>query len=149
LVVDAGVEDAAVVSAPMPGECLFLLQYEDCGVRAMIQHAHCGRQADDPAIDHADVVHRGWHAAPPARPSFADRARRQRRRIRRLLFTHTEVDDAYQGQGVAGQLARSVLDAARQRSLTVTPQCDYIAGYIGKHSEYADLVGEGDRALIE
>ncbi len=67
----------------------------------------------------------------------------------RIVFTHTEVDDAYQGQGVAGQLARAVLDAARQRSLQVTPQCDYIAGYIGKHSEYAELVDEQDRSLIE
>ena len=44
---------------------------------------------------------------------------------------------------MAGQLARSVLDAARQRSLTVTPQCDYIAGYIGKHSEYAASSARG------
>lgn len=67
----------------------------------------------------------------------------------RMVFTHTEVDDEYQGQGIAGQLARAALDAARQRSLHVTPKCDYIAGYIRKHPEYAELVDEQDRSLIE
>ncbi len=67
----------------------------------------------------------------------------------RMVFMHTEVDDEYQGQGIAGQLARAALDAARQRSLYVTPKCDYIAGYIRKHPEYAELVDEQDRSLIE
>ncbi len=67
----------------------------------------------------------------------------------RIVFTHTEVDDAYQGEGIAGHLARAALDSARQRSLQVTPKCDYIAGYIRKHPEYTDLVDEQDRSLIQ
>lgn len=67
----------------------------------------------------------------------------------RIVFTHTEVDDAYTGQGVAGQLAAAALDSAREQSLRVRPECSYIAGYIRKHPEYVDLVGDEDRALIQ
>lgn len=67
----------------------------------------------------------------------------------RIVFTHTEVDDAYQGQGIAGQLAAEALDSARERSLRVTPKCEYIAGYIRKHAEYVDLVDEEHRSLIQ
>jgi len=67
----------------------------------------------------------------------------------RIVFTHTEVDDAHQGEGIAGQLAGAALDSARQRALQVTPKCDYIASYIRKHPEYADLVDEKDRSLIQ
>lgn len=58
------------------------------------------------------------------------------------MFTHTDVDDAYSGQGLAARLARTALDTARDRRLRVTPLCPYIAGYIRKHPEYVDLVDE-------
>ena len=35
------------------------------------------------------------------------------------VFTHTEVDDAFEGQGVAGRLARAALDATRAEGLKV------------------------------
>jgi uncharacterized protein len=58
----------------------------------------------------------------------------------RIVFTHTEVDDAYEGQGVGSQLARAALDGARHDALRVTPRCEFIAAYIDRHPEYADLV---------
>lgn len=60
-----------------------------------------------------------------------------------MVLTHTEVDPARQGQGLAGKLARVALDTARDEGLGVVPQCPYIAEYIRKHAEYADLV-DGD-----
>ena len=51
-----------------------------------------------------------------------------------------QVDEAYSGQGHAGTLARSALDDARSRGLSVVPSCPYVASYIEKHPEYADLV---------
>lgn len=62
------------------------------------------------------------------------------RRPGRMVLTHTEVDDAYTGRGLAGRLARHALDAARAEGVRVNPQCSYIADYIRKHPEYADLV---------
>jgi predicted GNAT family acetyltransferase len=37
-------------------------------------------------------------------------------------------------------LATGVLDDARKKGLTVVPLCPFIAGYIERHSDYADLV---------
>lgn len=62
-----------------------------------------------------------------------------RRRPGELVFTHTEVDPAYEGQGLGGRLARAALDDARTRGLAVVPVCPFIASYIDRHPEYADL----------
>lgn len=59
----------------------------------------------------------------------------------RMVLTHTVVDGAHRGRGLAGELAKAALDAARERNLRVVPECSYIADYIAKHPEYADLVG--------
>ena len=59
----------------------------------------------------------------------------------RIVFTHTEVDDRFEGQGVGSQLARFALDEVRARGgLRVVPRCPFIKSWIEKHPEYADLV---------
>jgi predicted GNAT family acetyltransferase len=58
----------------------------------------------------------------------------------RLVFFHTEVDPEFAGQGLGGQLARGVLEAMRERGEQIVPVCPFIAGYIGEHREYADVV---------
>ena len=63
-----------------------------------------------------------------------------RRRGDRVVFQHTEVDDAYEGQGIGSTLAKAVLDAAREDRLRVVPSCPFIKSYIDRHPEYADLV---------
>ena len=57
-----------------------------------------------------------------------------------ITLVHTEVDPAHGGQGHAATLARGALDDARSRGLSVVPSCPYVASYIEKHPEYADLV---------
>lgn len=57
-----------------------------------------------------------------------------------ITLVHTEVDPAHSGQGHAATLARGALDDARARGLGVVPSCPYVARYIDKHPEYADLV---------
>ena len=64
----------------------------------------------------------------------------------RIVFMHTEVPEALEGHGIAGKMARFALDDARARRLVVIPQCPFVAGYIRRHLEYADLVPPGDRA---
>lgn len=58
----------------------------------------------------------------------------------RLIFTHTEVLAAFAGQGLGSRLAAGALDAARARNLAVVPRCSFIASFIRRHEEYADLV---------
>ena len=57
-----------------------------------------------------------------------------------ISLVHTQVDPAFEGQGLAGRLARFGLDDARSRGLAVLPFCPYINSWIKKHPEYADLV---------
>lgn len=58
-----------------------------------------------------------------------------------IVFTHTEVDPAYEGRGVGGALARFALDDVRtQGGRAVLPLCPFIKAWIAKHPDYADLV---------
>lgn len=58
----------------------------------------------------------------------------------RVRFTHTLVEPAYEGRGLGSKLARHALDDVRSRGQTAVPQCRFIAAYIERHPEYADLV---------
>ena len=60
----------------------------------------------------------------------------------RIVFTHTKVAQAYEGQGLGSRLARGALDDVRRRSLRVTPRCPFIAAYIRGHPEYQDLLAD-------
>ncbi|MET7835430.1 hypothetical protein GA0070622_4566 [Micromonospora sediminicola] len=57
-----------------------------------------------------------------------------------LVFTHTEVDDRYQGQGVGAALIKGTLDQVRARGGRVVPRCPFMAAFIERHPDYADLV---------
>ena len=57
-----------------------------------------------------------------------------------LIFTHTEVDEAFEGQGIGSALARGALDHARTTGLSVRPLCPFIKAYVDKHPEYQDLL---------
>jgi predicted GNAT family acetyltransferase len=62
-----------------------------------------------------------------------------------IVFTHTEIDPAFEGQGLAGALAKTALDDVRARGLRAVPVCPYFKTYIKRHPEYRDLVApEGD-----
>ena len=67
-----------------------------------------------------------------------------------ITFLHTEVDPALEGRGLGGALASNALDDVRARGLQVVARCPFIAAYIRRHREYADLLlrtklgGSGD-----
>ncbi len=58
----------------------------------------------------------------------------------RLVLFHTEVDEAFEGQGIGSRLAAGALDDIRGRGLTIVPLCPFVSAYLARHSEYADLV---------
>jgi uncharacterized protein len=55
------------------------------------------------------------------------------------VFTHTEVDDAFEGQGIGSTLARGALDDVRERDLPIRVKCPFIKKFVDSHEEYADL----------
>ena len=67
------------------------------------------------------------------------------RRDSRIAFTHTEVDESWEGRGFGSRLAAAALDDARRQGLEVVPLCPFIARYIERHSEYEEVVTPGYR----
>jgi len=57
-----------------------------------------------------------------------------------LTILHTEVPAALGGRGIGSALVRGLLDIARAQGLKVKPRCPFVAAYIDKHPEYADLL---------
>jgi uncharacterized protein len=58
----------------------------------------------------------------------------------RIVFTHTEVPQELSGRGIAAEIVKSALEHARERKLTVVPQCAYVASYIKRNPEYEELM---------
>lgn len=63
-----------------------------------------------------------------------------RRYPERITLVHTEVLPEHEGRGIASRLARFALEDARRRGLLVRPSCPYVAAYLQRHPEYADLI---------
>jgi predicted GNAT family acetyltransferase len=58
----------------------------------------------------------------------------------RIIFLHTEVDPSVEGLGVGSRLAKGALDDVRQRGLKVVAECPFIAAWLKRHRDYADLL---------
>ncbi len=56
-----------------------------------------------------------------------------------IELVHTEVDDAFEGRGVAGTLVRATLDDVRTAGLRVVATCPYVKAWIERHPDYQDL----------
>jgi predicted GNAT family acetyltransferase len=66
-------------------------------------------------------------------------------RPRVLAILHTEIDPAFEGEGLGSALIGGVLDAARARGLAVLPICPFVKSYLKGHPEYVDLVPAAQR----
>ena len=60
-------------------------------------------------------------------------------------FTHTQVDDRMEGQGVGSQLVRGVMEAAREQGFTILPSCSFVRSYMREHEDTHDLLAPGAR----
>jgi hypothetical protein len=65
-----------------------------------------------------------------------------------LLFPHTEVPVALEGQGIGSTLVKAAMAYAREAGLKVIPVCTFFAGYIARHPEHHDLVHPDYRAAL-
>jgi len=57
-----------------------------------------------------------------------------------IVFTHTGVPAALEGQGVGSALVKTGLEYAKENKLKVRALCWFVDGYIQRHPEYQELV---------
>ncbi len=57
-----------------------------------------------------------------------------------ITFVHTEVPPALSGRGAGSRLIRGALDQVRAQGLKVVPQCPFVSAFMGKHSEFNELL---------
>jgi predicted GNAT family acetyltransferase len=62
-----------------------------------------------------------------------------RDRDNQRVFYHTEVDDKFAGQGLASQLVQQALTDTRASGKRVVPVCPYVAAFLKRHEEFADI----------
>lgn len=55
------------------------------------------------------------------------------------VFFHTEVDSAFAGRGLAGQLVGHALADTRASGRRIVAVCPYVATFLKRHHEYADV----------
>ena len=60
-----------------------------------------------------------------------------------IVLVHTEVDPAFEGQGLGSRLVAGALDDLRARDLKLVAQCPFVRAYLRHHREYADLETRG------
>ena len=58
----------------------------------------------------------------------------------KVIATHTEVAEEYEGRGVGSRLVAGMLDLLRDEGRLVQPMCPYVAAFLRKHDEYGDVV---------
>lgn len=58
-----------------------------------------------------------------------------------VIITHTETPRALRGRGIASELVKGALERIRGDGRKVIAGCGFVADYIERHPEYADLVG--------
>ncbi len=56
-----------------------------------------------------------------------------------IIFTHTEVPEAFEGQGIASKMAKAAVEYAKAQGLRIRPMCPYMAAWIKRHPEYHSI----------
>ena len=56
-----------------------------------------------------------------------------------VIITHTETPRALRGRGIASELVRGALELIRADGRKVIAGCGFVADYLRKHPEFADL----------
>lgn len=61
------------------------------------------------------------------------------REVDTVVFDHTFVPEELRGRGMAGALARAALAEARRQRWRVVPRCPFVADFLKRNAEYADM----------
>ncbi len=55
-------------------------------------------------------------------------------------LTHTKVNPDLEGQGIGSQLVKFALEEIKSSGSRLEPLCPFVATYVQRHREYAELV---------
>ncbi|MFJ8229020.1 GNAT family N-acetyltransferase [Streptomyces sp. NPDC094448] len=91
--------------------------------------------ADAPVVRRVDARHRYEILVDEDRAGLTAYRDRGDQRV----FFHTEIDDAYAGRGLAGILVEQALTDVRASGMRIVPVCPYVAKFLTKHREFADI----------
>ncbi len=58
----------------------------------------------------------------------------------RFIIDHTEVEEAYNGQGVGKEMLLTAVDFARKNGKTIIPLCPFAKATFQKHEELQDVL---------
>jgi predicted GNAT family acetyltransferase len=58
----------------------------------------------------------------------------------KVVLTHTEVPQELSGQGIGSKLAAGTFRLIRQSGRKAVIQCSFMAGWVSRHPEAADLI---------
>ena len=61
-----------------------------------------------------------------------------------ISMNRVYVPSPVEGRGIAGAITRYALDYARPRGWKVKPECPYVATWIERHPDYADLIADSN-----
>ncbi|MFI9114054.1 GNAT family N-acetyltransferase [Streptomyces venezuelae] len=92
-------------------------------------------QVTTPVVRHVEARHRYEILVDEQRAGLTAYRDREDRRV----FFHTEIDDAYAGQGLASILVEQALTDVRATGKRIVPVCPYVAKFLKKHEEFADI----------
>jgi uncharacterized protein len=53
----------------------------------------------------------------------------------RITLIHTEVADAFEGQGLGSRLVSGALKDIRSRGLELVPMCPFVRSYLARHPD--------------
>ena len=60
----------------------------------------------------------------------------------RYFFVHTEIQPGHDGEGLGSLLARTALDDVRAKGEKIVPICPFIATWIKRHPDYAEMIDQ-------
>ncbi|WP_294570860.1 GNAT family N-acetyltransferase, partial [uncultured Arthrobacter sp.] len=57
-----------------------------------------------------------------------------------IEYTHTIVDEEFEGRGIATDMIHSAMADARERNLKVVAGCSFVEHFLAENPQYSDLV---------
>jgi predicted GNAT family acetyltransferase len=93
------------------------------------------KPAATPVVERVDHKHRYEILVDGTLAGFTEYRDRDEQRV----FYHTEIDDAFAGQGLASVLVQQALTDVRNAGKHIVPVCPYVAKFLQKHDEFTDI----------